>query len=641
MSEFLSAMVPVLAMALLHFLWQGLLVGVAAGLSLSALRGARPQARYAVACVALLACVLLPAGTVAHALLQGEAFGIGAASPSPGAAALQGMPQSARTLALRFAPPFDALPWVVAAWAAGAGVLSLRMACGWLWVQRLCRDAQRDAEGRWQACVDRLSPRLGIRRDVALRLVTDGEGPVTAGWLRPVVLLPVAVATRMPADLIEALLAHELAHVRRHDYLVNLLQGAAEALLFYHPVVWWLSQRIRVERELVADDLAGAAIGDRRRLALALSELDRHGSGRSPTPRPHYAPAAHGGHLMSRIKQLVSPQRSAPAGSAALPLIGLVLAGAAFIAHARMTPEAPPPSAQSTPAPSATATPAVAAEPLPTPAAQPGARVLPAAPAAPTPRARRVSVLEVGDGEGYAIVRAGEDGYTMSGDDADRSDIEAARRAVAGDFLWFRRDGKAWVVSDPRAVAQARAAWASMDRLTGQMHQLEARMKPHADELEALGERMAALHVRDAFDTPEMRAAQARIEALGERLQPLVEQQVALGLRMNDGGAAAQERMARQAEALARHQEAIAEEMEIHAEAMEAAAERMAEQHAPLEAMAREMALASEPMEAVGEEMAALGERIGERSRAADARVRTLIDEAYRDGRARPVQTSP
>src|SRR5690606_35692653 len=158
---------------------------------------------------------------------------------------------------------------------------------------------------------------------VVLRMSEEGDSPVTAGWRRPVVLLPVALLARMPAELVEALIAHELAHIRRHDYLVNLLQGAVETLLFYHPVVWWLSRRIRIERELVADGLAAAALGEPRRLAVALSELDRQAGVRSLAPQTRYAPAAHGGHLMSRIRQLVRPQPRAIAKAAALPLIGL------------------------------------------------------------------------------------------------------------------------------------------------------------------------------------------------------------------------------------------------------------------------------------------------------------------------------
>ena len=124
----------------------------------------------------------------------------------------------------------------------------LRMAGGLWWVHRLrasppCGDAQ-----RWEVCVDRLAYRFGIRRRIAVRLTADGDSPLSVGWWKPMVLLPAAIAARMPEPLLEALIAHELAHIRRHDYLVNLLQGVVEALLFYHPVVWWLSHRIRIQR---------------------------------------------------------------------------------------------------------------------------------------------------------------------------------------------------------------------------------------------------------------------------------------------------------------------------------------------------------------------------------------------------------
>lgn len=634
MNEVLPTLVPALGMALLHFLWQGLAVGLLAALVLSLLRNARPQARYAVACLALLACVLLPAWGVV------QAFGAGVPGPvaARGALAHASLGAAGGDAGIPGVPVVDALPWIVVLWAAGAGALSLRMAGGWLWVRRTCRQARPDPQGRWQACVDGLAPALGIARNVALRLVESGEGPLTAGWWRPVVLLPVAVSLRMPADLVEALLAHELAHVRRHDYLVNLLQGAAEALLFYHPVTWWLSRRIRVERELVADDLAARALGDRRRLALALSELDRHLGARSHRPTTQYAPAAHGGHLMSRIQHLVRPQPRPPGGTALLPLVGLVLAGAAFYAHARLAPPAAI-AAQASTSPARVAEPAVAQQPLPAPTARPGARVLPSP--SPAAAARHVVVADSGapGRDGYALVRAGEEGYTMSGDTSDGPAIEAARRTIPGDFLWFERDGKAWVVRDPAMVAEARAAWAATDALTERMRGIEARMQPHAARMEALGRRMEAITHPEAFETPEVRAAIARMEALGERMAPLVERQAALALRMHGADDGARAALARQQEALAQQQEEFARQMEAHAATMAAASARMALQRAPIEELAREMAAASAPMQAVGKELEALGERMGARSRQADARVRQLVEEAYRSGRAEPAPT--
>ncbi len=359
MTDALQWLAPALADVLVRFVWQGAAIGVLAWAALALLRNARPQARYAVACLALLSCVIVPVGGLLQALAAVDAAAPGDIAPSlPFVAAMADAGRDARPFAL----PEPVTPWIVIAWAAGVLVLSLRMVCGLLWASRLRHAGDDDAGGPWQHRVDRLALGLGIARPVALRLVPGEGSPLTAGWLRPVVLLPVAVATRMPVDLVEALLAHELAHVRRHDYLVNVLQGAAEALLFYHPAVWWLSHRIRVERELVADDLAAGALGDRRRLALALSELERFVPERPEAFPAHLAPAAHGGQLMSRIQQLIRPQRRSAGALIALPLVGIALAGAAFYAQAHLAAQ------HDVAAPAAAATPAPAPAPAPEPA---------------------------------------------------------------------------------------------------------------------------------------------------------------------------------------------------------------------------------------------------------------------------------
>ncbi len=227
-------------------------------------------------------------------------------------------------------------------WAAGAGVLSLRMTLGVVWVHRLRNTPQGPSHAPWQARLDELAVRFGLQ-SVALRLVDALESPASAGWWRPVILLPTALISRMPVDLIEALLAHELAHIRRHDYLVNLLQSAVEALLFYHPVTWWLSRRIRVERELIADQVAAQMTGEPRRLALALSELSDFNRtlDSSRCPSVHLAQAAHGGHLMSRIEQLVRPGRRTGGGRMIFPLLGLAAALVAFYAQAQIAESKP------------------------------------------------------------------------------------------------------------------------------------------------------------------------------------------------------------------------------------------------------------------------------------------------------------
>lgn len=625
MNELLPQLVPVLAATLLHFLWQGLLIGLVAAAALALLGNARPQARYAVACGALLACVLWPAFTLLQAVMQARDTAPVAALAYVTAEASRFAGASVLREALE-APRLPPLPWIVALWAAGVVACSLRMAGGLLWVRHMCDRAQVATGAELQACTQRLAARMGIRRTVALRISGDGDGPVTAGWRRPVVLLPVSLLTRMPAELIEALIAHELAHIRRHDYLVNLLQGAVETLLFYHPVVWWLSRRIRVERELVADGIAAAALGEPRRLAIALSELDRHAGVRSPTPQTRFAPAAHGGHLMSRIRQLVRPERRAVGKAAALPLIGLALAGAAFYAQARLAVPAP----TATPAHVASsATPAASLAPV-------AAAASPAADAAPKAPARSARRMVASEDAAYALVRKDRNGFSLSGSDHDIDGIEIARSAIDGDFIWFRRDGKTWIVSDADTVSRAHQAWAATDALSGQMQGLSQRMQPHSERMQALSKRMEALSAGNAFETPEVRAASEEMEALGARMGELGERQALLAVQSMNASDAERDRLHREQEVLSQQQESLSAEMERHAAVMEAAGKRLQAQHAPMEALGREMEAAGRPMEAIGKEMEALGTKMEREAEVADAQVRKLIDEAYASGRARP-----
>jgi uncharacterized protein (TIGR03435 family) len=153
-----------------------------------------------------------------------------------------------------------------------------------------------------------------------VRLLVSGfvQTPSVVGWLRPVILLPTAI-TGLAPEHIEALLAHELAHIRRHDYLVKVLQSVAETLLFYHPAVWWLSHQIDAEREACCDDIAVGLTGDTLTYVSALASLES-------CRREHFAPllAANGGSLQRRIARLVS---QSPAPACPLPVAGLTTLG--------------------------------------------------------------------------------------------------------------------------------------------------------------------------------------------------------------------------------------------------------------------------------------------------------------------------
>lgn len=307
-----------LGWALFHFLWQGTLVAAVLAALGVVLARRSPAVRYAVACGALATMLALPAATAWSIAVRGARHSSGApdhvstaagAVPIPAIAVSDGVAEG--LLPETLASGIEAFrPWALLAWFAGVLFLSVRFLGGLRTANRLTRRGTRPAEAEWQKMLGRLAARLAVTRSVRLLQSAVVKVPTAIGAFRPVILLPASVFTGLPARGLEALIAHELAHVRRHDYLVNLVQTAAETLLFYHPAVWWVSSRIRAEREQCCDDLAIAATGDARSYARALVRLEEM-RGRAP----RLALAAGGGNLWSRVLRLLSDAPSSPPGS--------------------------------------------------------------------------------------------------------------------------------------------------------------------------------------------------------------------------------------------------------------------------------------------------------------------------------------
>jgi beta-lactamase regulating signal transducer with metallopeptidase domain len=130
------------------------------------------------------------------------------------------------------------LPVIVFVWLAGVTMLLVRMAGGLWHVRRLQILSLAAFPSRWQAAAQRIASGLGLRTAVHVVESVLVETPATVGWLRPVILLPIAALANLTPSQVEAILAHELIHIRRHDYLVNVAQTVAETLLFFHPGVW-------------------------------------------------------------------------------------------------------------------------------------------------------------------------------------------------------------------------------------------------------------------------------------------------------------------------------------------------------------------------------------------------------------------
>jgi uncharacterized protein (TIGR03435 family) len=317
--------------ALIDFLWQGVLVGAIFWLALLCLRHRPAAERYIASCLALLALSLLPVLTVA-ALLTSVASLNAVHVSSASAPAPVAVPQT--LLQIWMVPEAPRQPWLdlieqwaLPLWTVGVALLSLRLLGAWIHVRTITRTASA-ADRAAATTVESIRNRLGITRPVRVAVSSRVEGPGVIGWLRPIVLLPPAAAMGLTSQQIEAVLAHEIAHIKRHDYAVNMLQILVEALFFYHPVVWWISRCIRIEREVCCDEIAVRTAGDAVGYARALTELAK----RQLTPRLSMAAAR--GPLLYRIQHLVGHSYAglAPAMLPGLAAIGVAAIGVAALA---------------------------------------------------------------------------------------------------------------------------------------------------------------------------------------------------------------------------------------------------------------------------------------------------------------------
>jgi len=244
----LASAVHVLGFVLLHFLWQGALVGAIYGLLRRQVAAGTP--RYTLGLVSF--AVLMASPIVTALALMADGSGVAAEAVATQASSVAGVTFATATEADPWQQWTEYLPWLVALWGCGVAVLSLRALLHWQGLNRLIR--QGSPLPQWDERLRALCAQFGLGK-VGLLYSNTIETPTLVGWIRPVILLPAAVALRFPAEQIELILAHELGHLRRWDHLVNLVQVVAETVLFYHPVVHWISRDLRDQREICCDEL--------------------------------------------------------------------------------------------------------------------------------------------------------------------------------------------------------------------------------------------------------------------------------------------------------------------------------------------------------------------------------------------------
>ncbi|MBL7794326.1 MAG: M48 family metalloprotease, partial [Saprospiraceae bacterium] len=264
---FTEELVEALGWTVLHSLWQAAIVAVALAFFMLIGRGKPARLRYAWANIALLVVFALAVFTFVRlyeqtpAQLQVAELSVRQAGPQPALAA--GVAADMSTFRQRFTAYFEMhLPLIVALWLAGMCLFLLRLLGGLAYVQRL-KYSQVSALGEeWQGMLRRLSSQLGMRVQVQLVESALARGPMVVGHIKPFILLPIGAVNQLSPEQVEAVLAHELAHIFRNDYLWNIVQSAVEIALYFNPAVWWISAVIRDERESSCDDLAVALCGN-------------------------------------------------------------------------------------------------------------------------------------------------------------------------------------------------------------------------------------------------------------------------------------------------------------------------------------------------------------------------------------------
>ena len=349
-----------LGMALLHFVWQG--AGIAALAALAFALTRNPRVRYAAGFFALVlmaaaplvtfqilrerATSLSPSDSISAASMTSAAGVLDATAAEP--VAKSGMSQ---TTAEAAAGP---LVWLVELWFLGVVIFSVRTLGGIAVLERLRRKAATPLSHSLLAACHELQWAMGLERVVRYCESAHIGAPAVLGWFRPVVMLPVNAITGLSEAQLRAVIAHELAHIKRYDAFVNLFQIAAESVLFYHPAVWWLSKRIRAERENCCDDAAIAVCGSPVEYARALTLMEEWRA------VPEFALAANSHPLAARIKRLLggpaleSGLRTAGLSAGLICLAAAVFAGNAFfgVARTQAAPQAPAAQASRTGRPS-------------------------------------------------------------------------------------------------------------------------------------------------------------------------------------------------------------------------------------------------------------------------------------------------
>jgi beta-lactamase regulating signal transducer with metallopeptidase domain/peptidoglycan/xylan/chitin deacetylase (PgdA/CDA1 family) len=318
---FNSPTVQALGWSLLHFIWQGTLLALVLAFAQKLLQSYSANLRYMISSITLSLMLLVMLGSFFYSLeanrvnpksssltlnwndkdhaLEEAYFSVNNLLNKQNTEVIQNVENQANNTSSLVDRASNFMPWIVCFWGIGIFFLTIRFSISYFLAKQLVKNAIKPLSLELEAHFSLLAQKLGITQQIKFYLSAKVEVPTVIGWIKPVILIPVSSLTGLSNEQLEAIVLHELAHIRRYDYLVNIFQTLIETLLFYHPAVWWVSSQIRIERENCCDDIAVEFNNNPLTYAKALITLEEI---RQPQ---EIVMAANGGILMERIKRLL------------------------------------------------------------------------------------------------------------------------------------------------------------------------------------------------------------------------------------------------------------------------------------------------------------------------------------------------
>jgi len=298
---------------IVHFTWQASLIALITGIILFVLKKANGNLRYLLCCFSLVAMICFPILTLVsnsdapvRSLVTHSTDELAPMEKTDvyWNGTLIGTQHRSNVIAVSKRDSIinyieANLLYVTLGWLIGFILISTYRLIGFARLNILVRKTRTAIEPFWERKIRKQITRLNINQKIRIFESPHITVPAVIGWVKPVLLMPVSFFTGMDSKYVESIIAHELAHIKRYDYLVNVIQLIIETLGFFHPAVWWLSNRIRTEREHCCDDWAVRTVGDKLTYVKSLVRLEEN------TKRPKVVVAADGSDLFKRVARIL------------------------------------------------------------------------------------------------------------------------------------------------------------------------------------------------------------------------------------------------------------------------------------------------------------------------------------------------